>query len=279
MDYEIRPLSEVAGSEIIGLNLSKPLDAETRQTLDRALADRGVLVFRNQSLDPASFKAAISNFGEIMPQQVTNFSLPEDPEVGIISNRDTDEPGGKVIVRGAQFHTDHSNYVEPPRATALCAVNIPQSGGDTEFVNVQAAYAALPEEMKKKVESLRSLHTYQSSRSPRPMAKLSPEERAKIQETLQPIAPTHPVNGRKGLYLNTGRMEGIEGMEVDAGFDLINRLMEHATKPEFEYRHKWRQGDLVIWDNYTVLHKANGDVPPDQLRYLYRLMVKGSRLH
>lgn len=279
MDYEIRPLSDPVGSEIIGIDLSQPLDAETRQALDRALADRGVLVFRNQSLDPETFVGAIRNFGEIMPQQVSQFSLPGHPDVGVISNRDTDEPGGKVIVRGAQFHTDHSNFREPPKATALHAVNLPSRGGDTQFVNVQAAYDDLPDETRKTIDPLKSVHTYQSSRSPRPMAKLSPEKRAEIQETLQPVVCTHPVNRRKGLYLNTGRMEGIEGMEPDAGFELIERLMEHATQPKYEYRHKWQKGDLVIWDNRTVLHKANGDVPPDELRYLYRLMVKGGPLN
>jgi taurine dioxygenase len=279
MAFEIRPLHPYTGSEVTGLDLRRPLDDDTRARLDRELADRGVLVFRDQSLDPPQFAAAARVFGELMPQQLKQFCLPEYPMVGFISNRDTDKPGGQRIVRGEQFHTDHSNFPAPPKATMLHAVSLPSEGGDTQFVNVQAAYEALPDETRRTVDGARSLHAYQSSRSPRKMATLTPEERARMPETVQPLVVTHPGNGRKGLYLNTGRMEGVEGMDGDAAFALIERLMAHATQSRFEYRHEWRKGDMVVWDNRTVMHKANGDVPPEQLRFLYRVMVQGQPLH
>src|SRR4030095_10016164 len=104
------------------------------------------------------------------------------------------------------YHTDHSNFAAPPKATTLHAVSLPSQGGDTQFVDVRKAYDDLPAETKRKILPLRSAHVYESSQSPRKMAALSPEERAKVPQTLQPLVIRHPENGRAGLYLNTGRM-------------------------------------------------------------------------
>jgi taurine dioxygenase len=119
---------------------------------------------------------------------------------------------------------------------------------------------------------------HQSSRSPRELTKLSPEDFAKIPTALQPLVIRHPGNGRPALYLNTGRMEGIDGMAPEAGFALIEDLYQHATHVRYEYRHQWRKGDMVIWDNQAVMHQANADYDPEQKRFLYRLMIKGVAL-
>jgi taurine dioxygenase len=258
--------------------LAGPLGTGQRSALDRLLAERGVLVFRGQGLDARSFARAVEGFGELMPQQLSQFTLPDFPIVGFVSNADADRATGQRVVRGEQHHTDHSNHPAPPRATALFGVAIPRTGGDTQFANVQAAYDGLPGAMKARLEGLASLHAFQSSRSPRRIATPTPEERARMPETVQPLVVAHPVTGRKGLYLNTARMEGIVGMDREEADALIAELMERATDRRYEYRHKWRPGDLVIWDNRTVLHKANGDVPPGQRRYLYRAMVRGTPL-
>ncbi|HEV7267092.1 MAG TPA: TauD/TfdA family dioxygenase [Falsiroseomonas sp.] len=276
--FEVRYPHPTTGAEVFGVDLSAPLAPETTAALDRLLAERGVLVFHGQKLDPQGFARAISNFGELMPQQLSQFSLDGDPLVGFISNADVDKASGRKLVRGEQYHTDHSNFREPPKATALYGVDIPTDGGDTQFSNVQAAYEELPADLKAKLDGARSLHAYQSSRSPRLMATPTPEERARMPETVQPVVTRHPLTGRKGLYLNTGRMEGIDGMERDEADALLAVLMERATDRKHEYRHKWQAGDLVIWDNRTVLHKANGDVPEGQRRFLYRAMVKGTPL-
>jgi taurine dioxygenase len=278
LGFEVRHPHPITGAEVIGIDLGAELSEGQRAALDRLLAERGVLVFHGQSLDPRGFARAMENFGELMPQQLSQFSLEGDPLVGFISNADADKATGKKVVRGAQYHTDHSNYAAPPKATALYGEAIPKTGGDTQFSNVQAAYDDLPAETKAKLEGAKSLHAFQSSRSPRPMVTPTEEERARMPETLQPVVTRHPLSGRKGLYLNTGRMEGIEGMDRDEADALIASLMERATDPRYEYRHKWQPGDVVIWDNRTVMHKANGDVPPDQRRFLYRVMVKGTPL-
>ena len=101
---------------------------------------------------------------------------------------------------------------------------------------------------------------------------------AKIPHTLQPLVIQHPISNRPALYLNTGRMEGIEGMSPNEGFALIDELYQHATQPRYEYRHQWRVGDMVIWDNRSVMHQANADYDPEEYRYLYRVMLQGDKL-
>ena len=267
---EIRALTPHTGVEVLGIDLRNPGNGKQ---LNDLLAKHSVVVFRDQKLSPPEYMKAAQNWGEIMPQMLERFTLPEYPLVGFVSSEDTDKPGGKRMVRGEQYHTDHSNYPAPPKATLLHAVTIPSTGGDTQFVNVHASYEDLPEKKKNEIDDLKVLHVYLSSRSPRRKAVLSEEEKKRIPETWQPLVPRHPESGRKGLYLNTAHMERIDGMADEAAFKLIGELMAHATQPRYEYRHKWRHGDMVIWDNRSVLHQANGDYA--EKRYLLRLMVKG----
>src|SRR5918993_3637806 len=151
---ETRSLHPFTGAEVAGLDLAGALSAGQRSALDRLLAERGVLVFRGQSLDARSFAAAVENFGPLMPQQLSQFSLPDFPIVGFVSNADADRASGQRLVRGEQYHTDHLNYPAPPRATALFAVAIPRTGRGTQFANVQAAYDGLPGAMKARLEGL-----------------------------------------------------------------------------------------------------------------------------
>jgi taurine dioxygenase len=266
------------GVEVSGVDFRQPVDAETRHKLNALFTQHAVLVFRDQPLTPPQFMQAAEVFGELMPQQIKKFALPDFPLVGANSTLDLPRKNGKLQVRGENFHTDHSNEVTPPKATALVAVQIPSHGGDTQFVDVRRAYADLPEAMKQRTKGLRSLHVHESSRSPRSFAKLSPEQMAAIPRTAQPLVIRHPVSGVPALYLNTGRMEGIVGLSDDEGFALIDMLYLHATQPRYEYRHPWRVGDFVIWDNRSVMHQANADYDPEEFRYLYRVMLKGDAL-
>jgi taurine dioxygenase len=255
------------------VDLREAVGPQEKEKLRSLLANHSVVVFREQKLSAPQYMKAAENFGEIMPQMLERFTLPEHPLVGFVSSEDTDKPGGKRIIRGEQYHTDHSNYPAPPKATLLHAVTIPSVGGDTQFVNVHASYEDLSPVVKSKIDALKVLHVYLSSRSPRKKAVLTEEEKKRIPETWQPLVPRHPESGRKGLYLNTAHMERIEGMADEDAFRLIGELMAHATQPKYEYRHKWLPGDMVIWDNRSVMHQANGDYT--EKRYLLRLMVKG----
>ena len=132
LGFEVRHLHPFTGAEVAGLGLAGPPGACQRSALDSLLAERGVLVFRDQRLDARSFAAAVENFGPLMPQQLSQFTLPDFPIVGFVSNADADRATGQRLVPGEQYHTDHSNHPAPPRATALYGVAIPRTGGDTQ---------------------------------------------------------------------------------------------------------------------------------------------------
>jgi taurine dioxygenase len=275
MKFKFKPITPNLGVEISDIDLSKPVDAQTQKQLYDLWLKYAVMVVRNQKLEPPQFASVAQLFGDILQQQLAKFTLQDHPLVGTISSRDLPMVDGKLKVRGENFHTDHSNYLAPPKATMLHAVALPSHGGDTQFVDVRRAFDDLSPIMKEKILPLRSAHVYESSKSPRKMANISAEERAKVPQTLQPLVIGHAETGSAALYLNTGRMEGIEGMETAEAFELIDDLYAHATQTKYEYRHQWKHGDMVIWDNRSVMHQANPDFDPSEYRFLYRIMLQG----
>ncbi len=183
---------------------------------------------------------------------------------------------GKRIIAGETFHTDHSNHPRPPKATMLFAVELPSRGGDTQYVNMHDAYDDLPEATKRRIADLKAVHVYQSKYSPRSLGNLAGDSRRELPPPgIHPLVRTHPENGRKALYLNPVRIESIVGMEDEPALALIDELMRHATQQRYEYRHQWRHGDWVMWDNRSVMHQANPDYDMRERRYLYRLMLQG----
>jgi taurine dioxygenase len=274
-DCSIARLSEHTGAEVRGVDLNLPIDETLRARLNQAFVDHSVLVFRDQHLSPHHLLAAVQLFGEVFPQQDKKFSLPECPLIHYVSNQDT-YPDGRRYIPGEGYHTDHSNAVRPPKATVLHAVKLPDRGGDTQYVNMWRAYDELPDALKQRIAGLRAIHVYQSKYSARKLMTLSEENRKAVPDAvLHPLVRTHPESGRKAIYLNPIRIEGIEGMPESEAMNLLDELLSHATQPQYEYRHQWRQGDMVMWDNRCLLHKANGDYDMGQVRYLYRIMLQG----
>jgi taurine dioxygenase len=274
-DCAITLLSSHTGAEVRGIDLRKPIDNAISARLNRIFVDHSVMVIRDQRLSAPEFLQAMQLFGDIFPQHNPRFQVPECPMIHYISNQDRFEDG-TVYIPGEGYHTDHSNDPKPPKATALHAVRLPESGGDTQFINMCEAYAALPEKTKKRLGGLKARHVYQSRHSERKLMSLSMEKRKVIAESvIHPLVRTHPESGRKALYINPIRIEEIVGMEDAEALPLLDELLEHSTQSKFEYRHKWKSGDVVIWDNRCLMHKANGDYPVAQVRYLYRLMLKG----
>jgi len=272
-DYTIAPLSEHTGAEVLGLDLREPVDADTSARLNRAFVEHSVLVIRGQRLEPAQLLTAVRLFGEVFPQHNTKFALPECPLIHYISNQDR-YPDGTRYIAGAGYHTDHSNAVAPPKATVLCAVSLPHSGGDTQYVNMHRAYDGLPPAMKSKIDGKMAIHVYQSRYSERKLQALP--DTAKVPDSVaHPLVRTHPESGRKAIYLNPIRTEGVVGMDDAEGLPLLDELLAHATQEKYQYRHRWQPGDIVMWDNRCLLHKANGDYDMGQLRYLYRVMLQG----
>ena len=273
----VTPLSAHTGAEIVGADLSDPVDEQSRKLLNQTLLDHSVIVIRDQKLKAPQFLEAMKIFGEIFLQHNPRFAVPECPQIHYISNQDKFEDG-RVYIPGEGYHTDHSNDVEPPKATGLYALKIPKIGGDTQFINMYEAYDALPEEMKKRLDGLQARHVYQSKYSERKLPSLT-EERRKIASgsAIHPIVRKHPGTGRKAIYINPIRIEEIIGIPEQKALSLLDELLEHATQEKFQYRHKWKVGDLVIWDNRCLMHKANGDYPVSEVRYLYRVMLRGDR--
>jgi taurine dioxygenase len=275
--FSIKLLSPHTGAGVLGIDLRQPVDDATRAALNQAFVDHAVLAIRDQKLSAPQFLAAMKLFGEVFPRHNSRFAVPECPAIHYISNQDKLEDG-RVYIPGEGYHTDHSNDAEPPKATALFAVKLPKIGGDTQFVNMCEAYDALPEPVKRKIDGLKARHVYQSKYSERKLPKL-PGDKKKIANgsVIHPLVRTHPNSGRKAIYINPIRIEEIIGMSELEALPLLDMLLEHSTQPRFQYRHTWKSGDVVIWDNRCLLHKANGDYPVEEARYLYRLMLRGDR--
>jgi taurine dioxygenase len=272
--FTITPLTDHTGVEVIGLDFTQPIDTETHAVLRRAFAEHHVLVMRDQHFTPDQFKAAVQLFGEVQPHDKKEHHVPGHPGVDYVSNDEIVD--GRRIIPGETFHTDHSNHPRPPKATTLFAVELPSSGGDTQYVNMHDAFDGLPEDTKQRIDGLKAVHVYLSKYSPRPLGKISEESRRNLPlPGIHPLVRTHPENGRKALFLNPVRMESIVNMEDKEALALIDDLMQHATQKKYEYRHKWRDGDWVLWDNRSVMHQANPDYDMSERRYLYRLMLKG----
>ena len=274
MFYTLTPLTEHTGLEFRGVDLTGPLEPEVADALNRAFIDYHVLVIRDQTFTPEQFIAAAEVFGELQPHDKKELHVPGYPQINYVSNEQT--VPGKRYISGETFHTDHSNHPAPPKATLLYPVSLPSSGGDTQYVNMHEAYEDLSEAIKRRIDGLKAVHLYQSRYSPRELRPLS-ETSAKALPPpgVHPLVRTHPESGRKALYLNPVRIESIVGMEDDDALELVAELMAHAAQQKYEYRHQWQHGDMVIWDNCSVIHKANPDYDMNERRYFYRLMLKG----
>jgi taurine dioxygenase len=269
-------LSDSTGIEVTGIDLREPQSADTVSALNKAFSENSVLVIRDQHLSPPEVLAAVQLFGDIFHQHNTKFALPDCPQIHYISNQDF-FPDGKRYIPGEGWHTDHSNDTRPPKATVLHAVQLPDQGGDTQFANMAAAYDALPPSMQERIAPLMAIHVYQNSHSTRKLMGLSETNKERVPNAvLHPVVRTHPETGRRSIYINPIRIEGIVGKDHKEALPLLDDLLEHATQETFQYRHKWRQGDLVLWDNRCLLHKANGDYDHAQTRYLYRVMLQGT---
>jgi taurine dioxygenase len=276
MPVSINPLSShETGAEVRGVDLTQPISAEVKRALNGAFVKYHVLVIRDQAFSPPQFITAAQVFGELQPHDGRDkIHVPGHPEVYYVSNEQ--KVPGKRIIAGETFHSDHTNHPVPPKATMLFPVSLPSYGGDTQYVNMHAAYDDLPEVMQRRILPLRAVHVYQSKYSPRALQGLSDAARG-VQPPpgVHPLVRIHPENGRKALFLNPVRIESIAGMPDDEAQALIAELMAHATQKKYEYRHQWKHGDMTIWDNRSVMHQANADYDMNERRYLYRLMLKG----
>src|SRR5436305_10750131 len=171
MAYTIARLTPHTGAEVRGLDLTKPVDAETRATLNRAFADHHVLVVRDQTYEPADFMHAVQLWGELQPHDKKDHHIPGFPEMYYVTNQEF--LGERRMIPGETFHTDHSNHPAPPKAPILYPVSLPSRRGEPQYANRHTAYAELPEAMKRKIGGLKAVHVYLSKYSPRPLKPLN----------------------------------------------------------------------------------------------------------
>lgn len=277
---QITKIKQHIGAEVRGIDLRQPLDDATRQELYDAVVDNVALVIRDQDFTPAEFAAAAGLFGELMEDQNRRYIVEDVPMVSVLSNRHTDSQGKPAkVAKNASWHTDHTNQALPPKFTSLYPVALPDRGGGTALCNARAAYEALPEDWKQRLDGMKTANTLISSaRAAGGNPDIVKDQReAAGGPMIHPLIRTHPERGTKAIWFHQNKTEKILGMEPRETQDFLTELLELTVKPEFTYVHEYELGDMLIVDNRSAMHKAGFDYDHGQHRMLYRALVRGDR--
>jgi len=278
MRLKIIPTGAALGAEIRGVDLSRPLDEPNFAAIEHAYNDYGVIYFRDQSITPEQQVAFTRRFGEIEFNIFgERWSVPGCPEIVVLSNVTDDGKPIGIRRAGENWHSDMCYTARPPRGTMLHAREIPTLYGlplgDTEFASAAAAWDALPAAMQAFLEGKRAVFDFRGRKRA-----LTPTQ-AEIERNppvTHPIVRTHPHSGRKCLYVMRDDCTGIEGLAEGDAEALICALADHISKPAFIYRHRWQVGDLLLWDNCTVQHRAIQDYDLPQRRLMHRTTMGGA---
>lgn len=279
--FQVNRLGNALAAEIVGADLASLSDSDFAALRD-AFHENAMLVVRDQALNPAEQTAFTRRFGDIQYHINDEYKMPDQPEVLILSTElDADGNNLGIPDAGSDWHSDHS-YVDVPTAyTILQSVIVPDNGGDTEWVGMTAAYDALSDEMKERIDGLIAIHSFNRFRNPRMTrpdrhgdgeayyAERSPPD------AFHPIARTHPHTGKKALFISPRFTLGIQDMDDAEAQPLLDELFDHLLEERFIYHHQWRKGDLVMWDNRQTLHKALGGVQLPEVRRMHRSTVVG----
>jgi len=266
------------GAEVEGVDLSKPFDFPF---LERTFFENQLLVLRKQRLTASQFLAYAKRFGPPEPHVIDQFHHPEDPNILILSNVVKDGKPTGLADAGTYFHTDYSYLEIPARATTLYSIQVPKVGGDTLFADQYAAYDDLSSQMKTTIDGMVALHHYGNrndlDEASRTVASaLTVEQKQKVNWVRHRIARKHPVTGRTALYAVSGSSFGIEGLSDKEARELLEELRVHSTRPKYQVRVKYGVGDVVIWDNASLLHSATL-IDPNDPRTLWRITIKETR--
>lgn len=276
----IEPLSAALGCAIEGIRITEALPDREFDVIETALDEHGVVVLRDQQVTPAAFVAFARRFGPPEPHVIEQFHHQDDPNILILSNvRRNGQPIG-LADGGMYFHTDYSYLAVPARCTMLFAVQVPDSNAGTTFANQRAAYDDLPQETKDRIDGLICRHHYGNrdvrDESQRTAASpLTEDQKARMHWVEHRLVRPHPRTGRKCLYAVSGSSYGIEGMEHEEAIRLLDDLKTHATQPKYLHTHEYAPGDVVVWDNVQMLHRAPL-TDPSVPRTLWRITVKES---
>jgi len=276
MAVTIRRLSNALGAEVQVVNLCKTLSNSEFDQIHRAFLDHGILLFRDQEITREQHIAFSRRFGELDNHD----SLPRDrhpdyPELLMVTNvpKANGAPSDSKYT-GHLWHSDMSFTPVPSLGSLLRGITIPDVGGDTMFTNMYRAYDTLSDGMKKMIEPLHGIHTG-TRKVDDPNSDREKEQRKINPPIAQPVVRVHPETGRKALYIGE-KVSCFVGMTVEESKPLIDYLVKHATRPQFVYRHQWKQDDIVLWDNRCTMHIALGDYQEGEIRHLERTTVKGT---
>ena len=280
MAIEITPLTPGFAARIDGADITQPVDDSTWAEIRAAFDEHSVLLFRGQPLDDDKQIAFSQRFGSLEvtrsmnPAAGTPFARQSNLD---IKTGDVIPPEDRRMVyqlANMLWHSDSSFKPVPSLCSLLSARIVPPEGGATEFASTRCAYPALPEELKRRVKDAVAVHDFSWSRDQVRPGFFTEKERAVYPPVRHPLVRRNPVNGREALFLGA-HASHIVGMPVDDGRALLKELLEHVTQPQFCYRHEWQEGDLIIWDNRCVLHRATPFDTTRHKRLMQRTTVSG----
>jgi taurine dioxygenase len=278
---EVRALTPALGAELIGVDLAAGVDREQFAAIYQAFLRHQVLLFGPQALTPAQQVQFARHFGELQVHVMNQYHANQHPELYRLSNLDENgSPNGRHPDRGTlAWHTDGSWQRVTGQATILYAEVVTDEGGETHFCDMYGAYDRLDPEWKARIDSLRAVHNLDFSRSRRhgedPMTLA---QRSAVPPVDHPIVRTHPETGRRCIFLGD-HAEHILGMDYDEGRALIETLNAMAVQPDLTYAHRWQPGQLVVWDNRCLMHRATEYDPAVQRRVIRRCTVLGEVPH
>jgi len=279
MTLQITPFDAPFGAEITGFNCTG-CDGDSFAAVRQAWLDHCVVVFRDQTLTPDQHIAFSQCWGKLNGHILKQYLLPGYDTLLVVSNK-RDESGAPLGIEdaGRYWHTDVSYEAVPPMGSLLYGLEVPEDGGDTLFASQYLAYDNLPGALKERIAPLRARHRFNytqiqetegSTRKP-----LTDEQKKQLTGAVHPVVRTHPDTGRKALYVNPGFTEALVDVPPDEGRALLDELFGYATDPAVIFRHRWRRGDLVLWDNRCLMHHAT-PYPANSIRHMHRTTVAGT---
>ena len=273
VEFKIKPLSDLMGAEITGLDLSNPISEKIRDKLLKAITHHLVVCIKNQKLSPSKLVDVSKLFGKPKQYFVKDETVDNIPEVIVVSNRTREN---KPKVYASHWHTDDSYRKEPATLTFIYPDILPKNGGGgTDFINCYAVYDDLPKKLKNKIADVQAVHKWQSRRNVSEVVKLTKEQEKETPPVEHPLIRTHPMSNKKSIYINPNRIDHISGLNEFDGDKLLDEIYEFSFQDKYKYSHSYEKGDLVIWDNRCTMHKANSDYDVSNLRIMHRVMLEG----